>query len=88
MNTKVKEQQARIDAQVTSWMAELRRGSSWLAGQIAAATGKQYAVVLMSGTDADYADVIPELILEDALRVVPHGWPEGIECEVLNPSSD
>jgi hypothetical protein len=32
--------------------------------------------------------VIPELILEDALRVVPHGWPEGIECEVLNPSSD
>jgi predicted nucleic acid-binding Zn ribbon protein len=52
MNTKVKEQQARIDAQVTSWMAELRRESSRLAGQIAAATGKQYAVVLMSGTDA------------------------------------
>jgi hypothetical protein len=61
-----------VDAQVATWMAELRSDSSRLAGQIAAATGKQYAVVLMSGTDADYADVIPELILEDALRVVTH----------------
>jgi hypothetical protein len=87
MTMNAKEQQARVDAQVASWMAELRRESSRLAGQIAAATGKQYAFVLMSGTDADYADVIPELLLEDALRVVPPGWPAGIEFEVLNPAS-
>jgi hypothetical protein len=87
MTMSEKNQQARIDAQVASWKAELRRESSRLAGQISAATGKQYAVVLMSGTDTDYADVIPELMLEDALRVIPHGWPVGIEFEVLNPAS-
>lgn len=37
--------------------------------------------------DEDYADVVPELIAEDAMRVLNHGWPEGFEVEVLNQSA-
>lgn len=74
------EQQAQLDKQVQDWTHEMRR----LAGLMAAATGKQCAVVLISGTDPDYGDVVPELILEDVLRVNPHGWPEGFDIALLN----
>ena len=37
--------------------------------------------------DEDYAEVIPELILEDALRVNPHGGPAGFSIDLLNPSA-
>ncbi|GJJ00746.1 hypothetical protein RugamoR64_12840 [Duganella rhizosphaerae] len=68
-------------------MAELRRESTRLADLITAATGKHHAVVMVSGTDDGYADVIPELILGDVLRVPPHGWPEGFNIQLLNPTS-
>lgn len=76
-----------LDARVTALISELRRESSRLVGEISAATGKQYAIVLVAGTDDDYVDVIPELILEDVLRVVPHGWPEDFDIQLLNPAS-
>lgn len=58
-----------------------------LAGLIAAAKGRQCTVIIVSGTDEDYADVIPELILDDVLRVNPHGWPDGFEIDLLNPAN-
>ncbi|MDR5826152.1 hypothetical protein [Caballeronia sp. LZ043] len=31
----------------------------------------------------DYEDVAPELIAEDALRVMNHDWPGGLDIETL-----
>lgn len=76
------EHQAILDKQVADWTKELHH----LASQIAAAKGVNCAVVLIAGIDEDYADVIPELILEDALRVNPYGWPAGFSIDLLNPS--
>ena len=81
------QQQAIVDRQVRAWMAELRRESARLADLITAATGKHHAVVMVSGSDDGYANVIPELILDDVLRVNPHGWPEGFDIQLLNPAS-
>lgn len=72
-----------LDKQVLDWTKELRR----LASQIGAAKGTSCAVVLIAGTDAEYPDVSPELILEDAMRVNPHGWPAGFTVDLLNPST-
>jgi hypothetical protein len=43
--------------------------------------------VLIAGEAAEYADVAPELILEDAMRVYPYGWPAGFSVDLLNPSA-
>ena len=77
------EHQAILDKQVADWTKELRH----LASQIAAAKGGHCALVLITGTDEGYSDVVPELILEDALRVNPHGWPAGFSIDLLNPST-
>lgn len=82
-----KQQQVMLEKQVAAWVAELRRESARLADLITAATGKHHAVVMVSGTDDGYGDVIPELILDDVLRVNPHGWPEGFDIQLLNPAS-
>ncbi|HHL4082049.1 MULTISPECIES: hypothetical protein [Burkholderia] len=42
---------------------------------------------MITPLDADYTDVVPELITEDAMRVLNYGWPEGFEVEVLNQSA-
>lgn len=76
------EHKAILDKQVADWTKELRH----LASQIAAAKGVNCAVVLITGDDEDYGDVAPELILEDALRVNPYGWPAGFSIDLLNPS--
>jgi hypothetical protein len=83
MNKLSQEQQAILNKQVTDWTKELRH----LASQIAAAKGVNCAVVLITGNEEDYADVVPELILEDALRVNPHGRPAGFSIDLLNPST-
>ncbi|WP_081056785.1 hypothetical protein [Burkholderia pseudomultivorans] len=72
-----------IDQLVHEWTAELRR----LAGQIAAAKGHPCAIVMITPLDEDYNDVVPELIAEDAMRVMNQGWPEGFEVEILNQSA-
>jgi hypothetical protein len=72
-----------LDKQVADWTKELRH----LASQIAAARGTNCAVVLIAATHAEYADVSPEFILEDAMRVNPHGWPDGFTVDLLNPST-
>lgn len=78
-----KEQTQALDQQVREWSAELRR----LAGLIATAKGTSSALVMITGTDDDYTDIAPQLILEDALRVNPHGWPKGFDIDLLNPSN-
>lgn len=83
MSLTTEEQQSLLNKQMQDWTKEMRR----LAGLLAAAKGKQCAVMVVSGTDPDYADVVPELILEDVLRVNPYGWPEGFEIDLLNPAS-
>lgn len=82
-----KQQQVMLENQVAGWVAERRCESARLADLITAATGKHHAVVMVSGTDEGYADVIPELILDDVLRVNQHGWPEGFDIQLLNPAS-
>lgn len=72
-----------LDKQIANWTKELSR----LASQIAAAKGHNCAVILIAGDDANYADVAPELIMEDVLRVNPYGWPEGFSIDLLNPST-
>ena len=47
--------------------------------------GTNYALLLVM-PQGDYEDVAPELIAEDALRVMNHGWPEGFDIEILNRS--
>lgn len=83
MSLTTEEQNALLHKQVQDWTKEMRR----LVGLISAAKGKQCAIIMVSGTDEGYADVIPELILDDVLRVNPHGWPEGFEIELLNPTN-
>ncbi|WP_321853780.1 hypothetical protein [Burkholderia cenocepacia] len=39
---------------------------------------------MITPTDEDYWDVIPELIAEDALQVCTYGWPAGFNVEILN----
>ena len=87
MELSAQQQKAMLDKQVAAWMAELRRESARLAVLITASTGKHHAVLMVSGTDEDYADVVPELILEDVLGVHERGWPKGFHIEVLNPAS-
>ncbi|KVV07327.1 hypothetical protein WK77_16180 [Burkholderia ubonensis] len=58
-----------------------------IAGQIAAAKGHPCAIVMITALDEDYADVVPELIAEDAMRVLNHSRPDGFEIEVLNRSA-
>jgi hypothetical protein len=73
-----------LDDQIWRWTTELND----LAEKIAAAKGTKnmsYALLLVTPQD-DYADVAPELIAEDALRVMNHGWPEGFDIEILNRS--
>lgn len=77
------EQETILKKQVQDWTTELTR----VADLIAAAKGGKCALVMISSTDADYADVSPELILEDALRVNPHGWPNGFSIDLLNQST-
>ncbi|MDV3102925.1 hypothetical protein [Burkholderia cenocepacia] len=79
MSDKVDEKQV-LDQQVRAWTKELKR----LANQIAAAKGVPSAILLITPRDDDYADVVPELIAEDALRVLNYGWPEGFDVEILN----
>lgn len=83
MNKLSQEHQAILDKQIADWTNEMRH----LASQIAAAKGTNCAFVLIAGTDQNYADVVPELILKDALRVNPHGWPAGFSIDLLNPST-
>ncbi len=87
MGMTVAKQQAAVDKQVHAWKEELRRESARIADLITAATGTHHAVILVAGTDEAYADVVPELILEDVLRVNPHGWPDGFQIELLNPTN-
>ena len=68
--------------EVQALLDEMKR----LAQQVAQAQGYNCALVMISGTDEDYGDVIPELITEDAFRVEPHGWPQGFSITLLNPS--
>jgi hypothetical protein len=75
-----KEHQAILDKQIADWTNELQR----LASQIAAAKGTSCALVLITGPAEDYADVHPQLVLEDALRVNPYGWPEDFTFDLLN----
>jgi hypothetical protein len=62
-----------LNKQMREWTAEMER----LADLIAAAKGNRYAVIMISGTDRAYDDVAPELILADAQRMPPYGWPNG-----------
>lgn len=78
--TKAYDEQRILEQQVRDWTAELKR----LAGQIAAARGMPSAIVMITPTDEDYWDVIPELIAEDALLVRTYGWPAGFNVEILN----
>ncbi|SEU19586.1 hypothetical protein SAMN03159335_03817 [Burkholderia cepacia] len=78
--TKAYDEQRILEQQVRDWTAELKR----LAGQIAAARGMPSATVMITPTDEDYWDVIPELIAEDALQVRTYGWPAGFNVEILN----
>lgn len=81
---KNEEQKQILDRQVREWTAELTR----LAGQIAAAKGAPCALVMITPRDQEgYEDVAPELITEDAFRVMNFGWPEGLEVETLNRSA-
>lgn len=78
------EQQQILDRQVRDWTTEMNR----LADQIAAAKGTPCAVVLITPRNQEgYEEVAPELITEDAFRVLNFGWPEGFEVETLNPSA-
>ena len=77
------EQQTILNKQVQDWIRELKREADLIAG----AKGGNCALVMISSTDADYAGVAPELILEDALRVNPHGWPAGFSIDLLNQST-
>ena len=72
-----------VDRQIEDWTAELRR----LAGLIASAKGISCALVMIAGTGEGYADIAPQLVLEDALRVNPYGWPQGFQIDLLNPSN-
>jgi hypothetical protein len=74
------EQQRVLDEQIAAWTQEMRR----LASNIAFARGTSCAVVLITGPAEAYKDVHPQLVMEDALRVNPHGWPEGFTIDLLN----
>ena len=51
-----------------------------LADLIASTKGKSCALVVIAGTDDDYAHAAPDQILDDAVRVMP-----GYDIELLNP---
>jgi hypothetical protein len=70
-----------LDDQIRRWTSEIND----LAEKIAAAKGAQCALLLVT-PKANYEDVAPELIAEDALRVMNHGWPDGFNIEILNRS--
>ena len=76
-----------LDDQIRRWTSEINE----LAEKIAAAKGLKgtkgmSCALLLVTPQGDYEDVAPELIAEDALRVMNHGWPEGFDIEILNRS--
>lgn len=73
-------EQEALNKQIAEWEEEIRR----LAGMVAFASGGGCAFVKIVALDDDYKDVHPDLIMEDAIRVQPHGWPQGFSFEVLN----
>jgi len=83
MTFTAEEQREIVDRQVRDWVVEIER----LASQIAAVKGNACAVVMITPRDERYEGRATELIVEDALRVLNHGWPEGFDVDVLNPSS-
>ncbi|GJH26972.1 hypothetical protein [Caballeronia novacaledonica] len=70
-----------LEDQINRWASEM----TTLAEKIAAAKGAPCALLLIT-PQGDYENVAPELIAEDALRVVNQGWPEGFDVEILNRS--
>ncbi|KVK87626.1 hypothetical protein WJ47_12425 [Burkholderia ubonensis] len=81
--TKTYDEKQVLERQVREWTVELTR----LAGLIAAAKGVPSAIVMITPRNEGYEDVVPELIAEDAMRVLHHGWPEGFEVAILNQSA-
>jgi len=73
-----------LDDQIRRWTTEMND----LAGKIAVAKGTKCTsdALLLVMPQGEYEDVAPELIAEDALRVMNHGWPEGFDIEILNRS--
>lgn len=71
-----------LERQIEDWRREMRH----LAAQIAAARNRPIALVMITATDEEYKGVVPELLVEDALRVNRLGWPEGFEVDILNAS--
>lgn len=68
--------------ELEDWSQQLRL----LAAQLAAAKGRNCALLLVSATDDGYDDEASEIIMADALRVLPYGWPAGFAFELLNAS--
>lgn len=82
MGLTTNEQSAILAKQVREWTAEVRR-----LAELIAAKGTSCALVMISGASGGYDEVAPELILEDAMRINPHGWPAGFDVALLNPSN-
>jgi hypothetical protein len=71
-------------SQIAQWSEQLRL----LAAKIAVAKGRNCALMLVSAIDCGYDDAAAEIIMADALRVLPYGWPAGFAIELLNASSN
>lgn len=71
-----------LERQIEDWRREMRH----LAAQIAAARSKPVALVMITAQDEEYEGVIPESLVEAALRVDRLGWPEGFDVDILNAS--
>jgi hypothetical protein len=73
-----------LDDQIRRWTTEIND----LAEKIAAAKGTRNmnCAPLLVTPKGDDEEVAPELIAEDALRVMNYGWPEGFDIEILNRS--
>ncbi|WP_321794752.1 hypothetical protein [Caballeronia sp. J97] len=70
-----------LDDQIQRWSDEMTA----LAEKISAAKGTPCALLLIT-PHGDYDDVAPEVIAEEALRVVNQGWPDGFDVKILNRS--
>jgi hypothetical protein len=79
-NLTEEEQQEILRDQIKRWKNEM----AVIADKIAFASGQGCAAVFITATDETYSDVHPQLVLEDAMRINPHGWPNGFTFDLLH----
>lgn len=67
-----------------AWLDEARTAALASPPSPSVDQAKRSILVRITANDEGYEDVHPDLMMEDAMRVNPYGWPQGFSFEVVD----